>query len=428
MVKSTSIRQAVLSAVVLSGLAASSYGATFTYIHYADYGNDFTTPQRLNVAGVSQDGSTVIGTIRMGSGGDADRAYYWRAGTGLQTIEGFGIASYAAGISANGKTMVLNANDPNAPIKTAQGRAMVVSGLGSTNSSTTILPNGYDALTAAGISADGKTVIALQSNFHKGDFGNSRQQVTWTSTNGLTPVAGLPVNNPPSAVAAVSSDGSVIIGTQPVGSNTYGSTFRWSSAGGGTYETLYEGLNNSSSSTPCDGASAVSADGNVIAVTHGLWYENTTHAANFQNYRQLPGYASFDSSGATLAVSSSDLSVKALSADGQWAGGGAFNSAKSGWIWNSVTNTTEEITQFLIDHGISASAVQPPDDTLLDITGLAMNGNQLTIVGDTYFQNGWVATVDISQDVPEPAALAMLAFAGFGLLGSRRRNRVGLEK
>lgn len=407
--------EGVCSLVLMVG---PTYGASLTYINYADYGSDFAQPSRLNVGGISQDGSTVFGTIRLAStGGDSDRAYFWRSGTGLQTVEGFGVASYGLGVSADGNTMVLNANDPEAPIKTAQGRVIHVTGLGNSNARTVITPNGYDAITLGGISPDGKTVIATQLNYHRGDFGVHRQQVTWTSAGGLTPVPGLPANNPPSILAAASSDASVIVGSQPIGTSSFGSAFRWSSTGGGTYEALYQGINNTGDA--CDGGGPVSADGNIIAVSNGLWYENTTHAANFQNYRQLPGYNSLDGNNAPFPVDSSDLYVKALAADGSWAAGGAGSAdAWTGWIWNAATNRTVEITQFLADHGIAASAFQT-GDPLLDITGLSLQGSQLTIVGDTYFQNGWVATVDVSN-VPEPGSLAALALCGLGLVRVRK--------
>lgn len=401
----------LLPAITLSMTTAVD-AATIDFINVVNYNQ--VGGGKLHVAGVSDDGLTVVGTIRVGPGSGGDRGFYWRKQPGgaepLALLNGFDSETYVTGISADGLTAVGQAKEP-LEDGTFSPRLMYVTNLGQPNQSTQyVLPAGYKS-TSSGptpynasrgmpISADGLTIAGQSVT-----TGNASSQVHWSPSDAALHSIPGTTGGSGKYPTAVSGDGSVIVGNAV----RFGQAYRWTSTGGTT-------LLSKPNGDIVSGPAAISDDGNTVAVEDGLW----TVSGGFQS---LPGYTSLGFMDEAVVTQSSDMSTLALSADGTWAAGiSDAGNARTGWVWNQAYGTVE-ITSFLADHGIETSMLLPSTgDPLSKITGLALNGNTLTLVGNTYNENGWIATVELTS-VPEPTSLGLIVGAGAFLLSRSRQRR-----
>jgi uncharacterized protein with beta-barrel porin domain len=207
---------------------------------------------------VSADGSVLSGTAFTGS-----QAARWTAATGFQRLDPVGTFSQAYGISADGNVIVGFTNG----LASASGEAFRwtaatgVVGLG-------FLP-GNAASRALGASADGSVIVGDSSLLAPGD-GRSMRAFRWTQPTGMTGLGVLSGDNV-STATAVTGDGSTIFGTSFLvngsGPLVSGQAFRWTQATGMVGLGVLPGDNFSTAfGVSADGAVAV---GNSVLIVNG---------------------------------------------------------------------------------------------------------------------------------------------------------------
>jgi len=243
---------------------------------------------------ISSDGTTVVGRTTT-----FDRAWRWNAGSGLITLTGApaGLSLDAASdVSQDGTTIVGTMNNGVGTFAyrwTAGAGIQRVVGIGGGGSFGPF------------VSADGSTIVGT----HEGSTLSARRWTQATGAQPLGPVTGLPFGNGSALLGyGVSSDGSVIVGpaeavyqTSPFATTV--TPFRWT-AGGGAVGIL----DNGQFYNPLAGAgaSSVSADGSVMVGYSGTTAWRWSSATGFQPLVTPPPIAgtfvpSISGDGATVA-------------------------------------------------------------------------------------------------------------------------------
>jgi len=334
------------------------------------------------------------------------------------------VSSGASGVSADG-SVVVGGSAGEAFLWTATG-GMV--GLGG--------PPGRSRTSASGVSADGSTVVGSAEDplgILRGDA------FRWTSAGGIQAlgVVGAPVA--PAPIAAVSGDGSVVVGTTDSG--VY-EAYVWTAGSG----LMTLGPLPGDTST---GAAAVSDDGSIVAgwSADALSSEATlwTEATGLVGLGSVPGGSSSGAYGISpdgavvvgWAQNAAGITEAArwTAATGMQALGSspaysiAFDASEDGsLVVGFVEGGAGGTTAFIWDETLGMRSLQSTlTNAGLDLTGWtltsaeAISADGSTIVGsgidpDGRFQ-GWVAVI------PEPdTGLLVLG----GLLGLARRRRAAI--
>jgi probable HAF family extracellular repeat protein len=179
------------------------------------------------------------------------------------------------------------------------------------------LPPPFDRTAIAiDVSGDGSVVVGAAYNL--GDLGYPSWAFQWTESGGTVPMGPPPPDAPRSSGALdVSADGSVIIGQTFEGS--YGNiAFRWTSEEG--FELLGAG-----------GASAVSADGNVLVINFGLAYRWTRDSGRI-SLGDLPGGYEFSAAGGISADGAVIVGRSASDRSSSWDGEAFRWTAQAGMV------------------------------------------------------------------------------------------------
>jgi probable HAF family extracellular repeat protein len=203
-------------------------------------------------AGISADGSTIVGTDITAEPG-AYRAFKWTAETGLTYLfASDNTSSSAHDVSGDGSTIVGTYN--NLPYSyplsyypyywTAASSVQVIGHF----------PGGYEFGYAHGISDNGNVIVGISA--HDVSTEDYFEAYRWTSTEGMTGLGYLP-GSLYSDAKAVSADGSVIVGLSMYGDECF-EAFRW------TAENGMQGLGDLEGGDLYSAAFNISADGSVI--------------------------------------------------------------------------------------------------------------------------------------------------------------------
>lgn len=199
---------------------------------------------------ISGDGSTVVGVSTSERSGWNGESFRWTETDGMVGLGNFGPPheSEARGVSGDGAFVVGTGS------KGGQGQAYRWSadeglvGLGD-------LPGGEKFSAAAAISSDGSVVVGQSTSTRSDPY---TEAVVWTTKNGMQPLVEKFTPFWPRGATSVSRDGSVVVGFALIGGVWKG--FRWTAADGlvdlGEVE-KYQG----------SGALDVSADGSTIVGT-----------------------------------------------------------------------------------------------------------------------------------------------------------------
>src|ERR1019366_5009485 len=205
-----------------------------------------------SVAGVSADGSVVVGTSYTAS---SSQAFRWTAGfgvVGLGHLPG-STNNSVAGVSADGSVVVgtSSSGSGSQAFRWTAGTGMV--GLG-------YLPGGTNS-SAAAVSADGSVVVGTSSS--------GVQAFRWTAGSGMVGLGG-------GSATAVSGDGSIVVGPG----------FRWTAGSGmqSLWAVLVTNGLDSSGPAPDMSASGISADGNTIVGTYYVEATDFTLECGFVAY------------------------------------------------------------------------------------------------------------------------------------------------
>jgi probable HAF family extracellular repeat protein len=387
------LRVGIFSIICLTCTRAQAAAATFTPLGDLAGGETYSI-----AAGVSGDGSVVVGTSVSASGVEAFRWTSAGGIVGLGDLPGATFDSRATAISTDGSTIVGSSitsqfMSPGSQIAFRWTQATGMVGLGD-------IAGGPALSDARAVSANGSVVVGVG---FPSDYGLAFR---WTQPSGMVGLGDLPGGNFTSVANAVSADGSVVGCTgsvsppnvQPDPKQT--GAFRWTSAGIAGLGWA-PGINFSS-------AAAVSANGEIVAgsfstdiSTFGYRWTATT---GFVPLPQLPDIPL--------------TNVKGMSADGARVVG--YSSAGTG--------ASEQAILWDEQHGIQKLAALLTNVYGLNLAGWhlteanAISADGMTIVGQGInpqgLSEGWRV-----QFVPEPSSCALLAL-GLAMFAMRTRQPV----
>lgn len=324
--------------------------------------------------GVSADGSTVVGT-------SGDRAFVWRADTGLYDIGAESGATnmntFALAISADGSTVVGSAG-PTFFRWRGQG---TFESLGRINS-------GYTRTDATAVSGDGSVIVGWGSTPSPGSV---KRSFRWNNAEGIQ-TFDFDLTSGNAAAQGISRDGNTMVGYVRV--NTTFRAYSWSQVTGLAI------LSNAGDSE----ARAVNPDGSIIVGAGGVSVSTATMWRNMQpiDLGTLPGFLS----SAALCVSD----------DGGVVGGALgspvdVNQLPQGAIWTPERGF-ETLSTYLARFGVAF----PEGWVASRVTGLSADGH--TIVGSA--RNGLSPEQAFIAVVPAPSVVALPALAA--IFASRRRR------
>jgi probable HAF family extracellular repeat protein len=228
-------------------------------------------------SGVSADGSVVVGTA---SGADGQQAFRWTDGGGMiglgfLPLPGGGVIpdySFAAGVSGDGSAVVgyseaVVIHDTYEAFRWTSSDGMT--GLG--------FLQGENRSFAVAVSADGTVVAGTSDTGGAGGFGKA---FLWTTSGGMIDFEYLPGGSSPVTLSGVSSNGSVVVGTSY--SDLRAQAFRWTISDGMAGLGLLPGESNSY-------AKAVSLDGSVAVGFSGSQAFRWTSADGMVGLGFAPG-------------------------------------------------------------------------------------------------------------------------------------------
>ena len=194
---------------------------------------------------VSADGSVIVGASRTAVG--FLRGFRWTQAGGMVEIGTLGAGTTAFAVSADGSVIVGGSNLSSGPSRAfLWTQAAGIINLGT-------LGPGWSF--ARGVSADGLVVIGASV----ADIGGGIAAFRWTAATGMVDIGSF--GGAKTSAEAINSDGSVIVGYSNFAGDINNQGFRWTQSTG----MIYLGTLGIGST-----ATAVSADGNVVAGNSGL--------------------------------------------------------------------------------------------------------------------------------------------------------------
>lgn len=349
---------------------------------------------------VSADGSTVVGTS-LTSGvitSQEARVFRWRENSGIQTIApltgGF-FGTYrineAAGVSADGSVIVGSARNVGGP--SAAFRWSDAGGLQQLNGGLTNGLNGFAGQGANAVSADGSKVagyVSYESGFLISAPRYAQQAVTWDAA-GQMHVIGPAFTGASTTANALSANGSVVAGSYNAASfplSIPGAVYDWYGPAANP-NVMLNGAPPQFYATNAGGG--LTADGKMMYGTADLF--STRRAAVFTNegglVRLQPNAGGFtpDSSSAYSASADGKL------IGGQAVGGLGLPGFASAFMWDDTYGFRELnnllVTQYgLGSAGIRANPFGTGDYWLQTVTGMSADGMVLAGIGGSYNGTG----------------------------------------
>jgi len=313
--------------------------------------------------GVSADGSVVVGDCWF-SRDTTSQAFLWKEGvmTSLGDLPGGFLDSAAYGVSEDG-TVVVGYGQSAAGAEALVWENGVMSGLGS-------LPGGSWSI-AANVSADGAVVVG---------WGNGEEGFRWE--NGLmSPLGYLPGGPSDSRAYGVSADGVVVVGWSSSGEGDQG--FRWE-AGVMTALGQLPGAG-----APSSGAAAVSADGSVVVGASRSQDSGPLWEAFRWESGVMTGLGAFPSEYHFFSYAT-DVSADGSVVVGTSLTGTAPYTSYRAFVWTEATGMLK------LSDVLTALGVNLTGWGLHEATGISDDG--LTIVGfggSTEGNEGWIATLPV---------------------------------
>ena len=341
--------------------------------------------QSSEAAGVSADGSVVVGSSGTSAG---QQAFRWTPSGSMAGIaRPAGLAmSWATDVSADGSYVSGYAgNSFSSPIGWEGWRWHTSGGLDR-------IAVAGAGVWAKGISDDGSVVVGSADD----------EAFRWTAGGGLAALGGLFNGEDRSNADDVSADGLVVVGDRIYPGAPYRDTYRWTAGGTTTV------------SPPADArahtAAAASGDGSAIAGA----------VDNFQT-------ALFEAIRWTAQGGSVLLGTNIPNHHSRGLGISGDGSVVVGYYQNN-SGFDEQLAMIWDEtHGMRLLQQVLTDDYGLDLTGWvlsranAISDDGLTVVGIGYNPDGheeaWRAVI------PEPASLGLLGLGAIALLRRRRRRR-----
>lgn len=372
--------------------ASATSAAEFTGL--GDFpGGDY----RSTAAAVSADGSVVVGTSRVGTGVQGNRAFYWTPAGGMELLGGLpGMSSYwswAKGVSADGSTIVgqIRSSAGNQAYRWTKPTGMIA---------LADLPGGQVRTDAYSVSADGSVIAG------EGYDSAGAQAVRWNAQGQILRLGNLPGASQGYGLS-VSADGSTIVGyCQGL------KGFRWTPAEG------MLPLGDLPGGPVGSQALDVSADGSVVV--GGGAGVHSTGSASFEAFRwtQESGSVSLgDLPGGPVQSTASAVSADGAVVVGRsnmlpsWEGGDAF-------IWDAEhgMRDLQDVLIHEFDLGASLQGWNLYIATDVSADGRVIVGEGTNPAGQT---EAWRAVV------PEPPSVILVSIAVLGLLAYARRIRNG---
>lgn len=363
---------------------------------------------RSAAAAVSADGSVVVGWSSSADSAADDgydnEAFRWSSTTGmvgLGDLAGGEFASSATAVSADGTVVVGSgaAGTEFEAFRWTQATGLV--GLGD-------LPGGSPRSEAFGVSADGTIVVGYSGSTASLDSGYY-EAFRWTESTGIMGLGDLPGGTFASSAAAVSADGSMIVGDSfsiflesPDGR---AEGFQWTQASG------MVGLGELAGGELYSTATDVSADGSIVVGQSSSGPFPTYEAVIWDNggitgLGDLPG-------GRFISV------ARAVSGDGSVVVGSADTGAvpaydnNTAFIWDSLNGMRALQDVLQSEYGLDLSGWWLLDAKDISDDGRTIVGVGINPSGDT---EAWIAVI------PEPATGTLLSFS-LALLSLTRRCR-----
>ncbi len=341
--------------------ASGAYSASFTGIGFLEG----SSQSRANA--ISGDGSTVVGFARSGSSAEA---FYWTATGGLVALDAAnGGIKFANGVNSDGSVIVGSDGGFDSLRWTAADGMVDIGAI-----------NGIGGrMIAKGVSADGSTIVGQnQLNFASGVRWDPFRWTTTSSAASLGFFPGIDNNNRSANAAAVSADGSVVVGD---GSSVDGlRAFRWTENDGiVSLGTLPRADGKSSSS-----AKAVSNDG--VFVVGDSFSDQGQEAFLWSESAGMIGLgdlAGGDYSSQATGVSADGSIVVGNSADGTSIYDTAF-------IWDAG-NGMRNLKTVLENEGLDLAGWQLQLTTGVSDDGTVISGWGVNPAGQT---EGWIAQID----------------------------------
>ncbi|MEM9065227.1 MAG: PEP-CTERM sorting domain-containing protein [Planctomycetota bacterium] len=334
-------------------------------------------------AGISADGTTVVGTYT--ASGNASRAFRWTSAGGFEdlgTLTGETGTALGLAIDADGTTAAGWSNNFSQKgfVWTAPGPMIEIPSL----------PGGQDSSSAQGISDDGVVVVGFAWSEDA-----SAEPFRWTPGTGIVGLGFLPDPGsfPQGQSRAANADGSIVVGEASANFNQR-LAFRWTESEG------MVSLGDLPGGQAFSGAYAVTADGSVVvgfsSSTSGFEAFRWTEADGMVGIGDAPG-GNFSS----IAYDVSDDGTVIVGESDTANGSEAF-------VWTAGTGV-QPLREVLTGYGIDLTGW-----TLRDAQGISADGR--TIVGDGInpmgMQVGWIATIP-----PQACSIADVTTTGGTLPG-----------
>lgn len=351
--------------------AAGTNGASFRGL------GDLAGGEFRSVAyGVSADGSVVVGIANHGTG-IGPIAFRWTAGEGMRslgTIPG-GSSSAALGVSGDGAVVVGSGTYGGFGGAAHAFRWTASEGMVDLGS----LPGGsVSASRAQDASEDGAVIVG--DSLRAG----GSEAFRWTAESGMTGLGALPgAISPVSEAHGVSADGWVVVGSSH-GSDGFLHAFRWSSTAGMVGLVPHPGDSTSAAAVTPDGSGIVGdSNDHTTGITQAFrWIE----ATGYQLLGLLPG------TNATHAHS--------ISADGQVVVGDSQDGQGHGWafIWTPTAGIRDLKVVLEADFGLNLTGWLIQDARDISDDGATIVGFGLNPCG---LGEGWVARL-AGPPIPDP--------------------------
>ncbi len=359
-------------------LAGPTTAAEFTELGDLPGGEFYSVP-----AGLSDDGSVVVGWSYPGYGFSSREAFRWTPTGGMVAI-GAGPRSSATDVSAGG-SVVVGAFGQGAFRWTQETGAVRLEDL----------PGGrFSSGTAVGVSAD-RLVVAVRGRTSVG-----AEAFRWTAENGMVGLGSLPGDSESHALG-ISADGSTVVGYAAYSSGV--EPFRWTPAGG--MQAIGAGTAGEALDASTDGSVVVGSMWNSAGDRQAFRW---TEEAGMAGLGDLPGDPFFSRA---LAVSA-DGSIVVGESNGYY-----WDFSSKAFIWDAENGMRALQAVLITDFQLGPSL---EGWTLHGARAIAADGR--VIVGSGTNPSGqteaWRAVI------PEPSTLVgLLSLGAVGLLACVRRRR-----